>query len=153
MVKQVNQEENLVHDLGEKQKTTGDMSVVFFTIILVVALALGIGGGYFLNGYFGKNSQQASSQTNTSQEAKKGVGILDKKEFPDSVEGVLRQGGVDGEGNFHLERPGGDSQNVYLTSSTVDLSQFIGKKVKVWGKTFQGQKAGWLMDVGYVENL
>jgi hypothetical protein len=43
--------------------------------------------------------------------------------------------------------------NVYLTSSTVDLSPFVGKKVRVWGQTFTGQKAGWLMDVGLVEVL
>ena len=60
---------------------------------------------------------------------------------------------MEGEGSFHLERPGGTSQNVYLTSSTVDLSEYVGKKVKVYGETFQGEKAGWLMDVGLVEVL
>ena len=74
-----------------------------------------------------------------------------KKTFKDSIVGLLKEGGIEGEGNFHLERPGGVSQNVYLTSSTVDLSKYVGKKVKVWGQTFQGQKAGWLMDVGLVE--
>jgi len=47
-----------------------------------------------------------------------------KKTFPDKTEGVLREGGIEGEGNFHLERPGGESQNVYLTSTTVDLELF-----------------------------
>ena len=63
----------------------------------------------------------------------------------------MREGGIEGEGNFHIERPGGKSQNAYLTSSTVDLSVYVGKKVKVWGQTFSGQTAGWLMDVGLVE--
>ena len=76
---------------------------------------------------------------------------LIKKTFKDSAEGIMREGGIDGEGNFHLERPGGLSQNVYLTSTTVDLSDYIGKKVKVWGQTFQADKAGWLMDIGSVE--
>lgn len=83
----------------------------------------------------------------------KKVGISDKKTFKDSAEGILREGGIEGEGNFHLERPGGPSQNVYLTSSVVDLSQFVGKKVRVWGETFASEKAGWLMDVGLVEIL
>ena len=49
---------------------------------------------------------------------------------------------------------GGDaSQNVYLTSSVIDLSKYTGKKVQVWGETFQGQKAGWLMDVGRIKLL
>jgi len=52
-----------------------------------------------------------------------------------------------------LQRTGGESQNVYLTSTAVDLSKFLGKKVRVWGETFQGEKAGWLMDVGLVEVL
>jgi hypothetical protein len=75
------------------------------------------------------------------------------KNFKDQAEGTLKEGGIDGEGNFHLERPGGESQNVYLTSSTVDLSLYVGKKVRVYGQTFAGQKAGWLMDVGLVEVL
>jgi len=25
--------------------------------------------------------------------------------------------------------------------------------VRVWGATFKGQQAGWLMDVGYIETL
>ena len=58
---------------------------------------------------------------------------------------------IEDEGQYHIERPGGVSQNVYLTSTTVDLSQFIGKKIRVWGETFSAQKAGWLMDVGLVE--
>jgi len=87
----------------------------------------------------------AAVQTNTS------AGVVDKKTFKDSAEGVMREGGMEGEGNFHLERPGGISQNAYLTSSTVDLGKYIGKKVKVWGQTFTGQKAGWLMDVGLIE--
>lgn len=92
-----------------------------------------------------------SGEKGTSIQTDKAAGVQDKKTFKDSAEGIMKEGGVDGEGNFHLERPGGVSQNAYLTSSTVDLSKYIGKKVKVWGQTFQGQKAGWLMDVGLVE--
>jgi len=83
----------------------------------------------------------------------KAAGVVDKKIFKDKAEGILKEGGIDGEGNFHLERTGGPSQNVYLTSSTVDLSSYLGKKVRVYGQTFAGQKAGWLMDVGYIEVL
>lgn len=81
------------------------------------------------------------------------VGSSDTKTFKDSTEGVLKAGGIDGEGSHHLERPGGVSQTVYLTSSIVDLDQFIDKKVKVWGETNKARKAGWLMDVGKVEIL
>lgn len=116
--------------------------------ICIVTVILGGIGGYRMvkNSPTVMNSEKgASVQTETSS------GVVDKKTFKDSAEGILKEGGIEGEGNFHLERPGGVSQNAYLTSSTVDLSKYIGKKVKVWGQTFQGQKAGWLMDVGLVE--
>ena len=73
------------------------------------------------------------------------------KTFKDTTTGTLKNGGINGEGQYHLVRPGGDSQNVYLTSSSVDLSKFIDRKIKVWGQTQTAQYAGWLMDVGRVE--
>ena len=73
------------------------------------------------------------------------------KTFKDVAEGTLQKGGIDGEGTHKLIRPGGDSQTVYLTSSVVDLSQYEGKKVKVFGETQKALKEGWLMDVGKVE--
>lgn len=75
-------------------------------------------------------------------------GSADEKAFKDSAEGTLKEGGIEGEGSYHLVRPGGDSQNVYLTSSVLDLEQLVGRKVKVWGQTNDAQRAGWLMDVG-----
>ena len=50
-------------------------------------------------------------------------------------------------------RPGGPSQNVYLTSSVVDLNLFVDHKVQIWGESFAAHKAGWLMDVGRVKIL
>jgi hypothetical protein len=52
-----------------------------------------------------------------------------------------------------LERAGGPSQDVYLTSSTISFDEYVGKKVKVWGETFSAKTAGWLMDVGRLELL
>ena len=81
------------------------------------------------------------------------MGSNDTKTFKDIAEGDLKTGGIDGEGQFHLQRPGGESQNVYLTSSIVDLSAYVGKKVKIWGETHKAQHAGWLMDVGRLKVL
>ncbi len=78
-------------------------------------------------------------------------GSANETEFKDSAEGFLELGGLDGEGSHKLLRAGGISQTVYLTSSVTDLSKFEGMKIKVWGETFKGQKAGWLMDVGRVQ--
>jgi hypothetical protein len=33
----------------------------------------------------------------------------------------------------------------------VDLDEFDGKNVEIWGETVKAQKAAWLMDVGRVK--
>jgi len=123
------------------------MSYISFFTMIAVAVVIGAVFGFGFSRFNKKTTNTSNKTKSTVQSA----GIVDKKTFKDSAEGILREGGIDGEGNFHLERTGGISQNAYLTSSTVDLSNYIGKKVKVWGQTFSGQKAGWLMDVGLVE--
>lgn len=136
-----------MHSLNAEQ-TPKIVALPFVVVIGVVSVLLGIFGAYTMT----KGSVMTSSvDKGTAIQTDKASGVMDKKTFKDSAEGIMREGGVEGEGNFHLERPGGASQNAYLTSSTVDLSKYIGKKVTVWGQTFQGQKAGWLMDVGLVE--
>lgn len=136
---------NLIHTM-ETQETDGFSYTSFFTFV-AVAVVIGAVVGFGFSRLNKKTTNSNSQTKNVTQSS----GVVDKKTFKDSVEGILREGGIDGEGNFHIERPGGVSQNAYLTSSTVDLSSYVGKKVKVWGQTFSGQKAGWLMDVGLVE--
>ena len=135
---------NLIHTLETKEVECMTY-ITFFTLIAVAVII-----GTVLSFSFSRFNKKTTNNSNTKTTAQS-AGVVDKKTFKDSVEGILREGGIDGEGNFHLERPGGVSQNVYLTSTTVDLSNYIGKKVKVWGQTFQAEKAGWLMDVGSVE--
>ncbi len=144
--------EQLIHSLDKKPKAPVPM------IIFIILLALIMGGatGFFSTKVFaGKTVTTTSNGTveteKTADGTPKTAGIKDSKVFKDTAEGTLREGGFEDEGSFHLERPGGKSQYVYLTSSTVDLSQFVGKKVSVMGKTFEAEKAGWLMDVGYIE--
>ena len=122
--------------------------------LVVVALALvvvlvGVGSGWLLSGNktLGVNRGVAPGAKSGSQEA----GIADAATFKDSAEGVLEEGGISGEGTHHLVRPGGDSQNVYLTSTVIDMQSFVGKKVMVWGQTISARKAGWLMDVGKIK--
>ena len=133
-----------MRDLNSSQDS---LPVPKFFIFLVAVVVVGVLSGFI----FSKTKKTTQTQENIKTE--KMAGIADKKTFKDKAEGILKEGGADGEGSFHLERPGGASQNVYLTSSTVDLSQYQGKKVRVWGETFSAQKAGWLMDVGLVELL
>ncbi len=133
-----------VKPLNSSKNVSTPVTLVIICAVILIGAGVGFGAT--------KLSQSASgSSAGPSGDAKEKAGVFDKKTFPDSVEGLLKEGGIGDEGSFHLERPGGESQNVYLTSSTVDLSGYIGKKVKVWGQTFEGEKAGWLMDVGYLE--
>ncbi|OGK62019.1 hypothetical protein A2334_04070 [Candidatus Roizmanbacteria bacterium RIFOXYB2_FULL_38_10] len=140
------QKQSLIHQIDEEVK---GLSIPLFIGIIFGVILLGTGIGFAASRLM---MIKNTSLPNTVK-SNKTAGIVDKKTFKDKVEGKLKEGGIDGEGNFHLERPGGISQNVYLTSSTVDLMQYIGKKIRVHGETFKGQKAGWLMDVGLVEVL
>jgi len=142
-----NTKENLIRGFKSPTKDT-TISTPGFIVLLVIVIVLGV-----VTGFAFRQKKTAVTSESSNEKGKTSVGIADKKTFKDKADGILKEGGMDGEGNFHLERPGGESQNVYLTSTTVDLSQFIGKKVRVWGQTFAGQKAAWLMDVGLVETL
>lgn len=146
-------EEPILHTFNQSNSTSLFSSI--FIIYLLVAVLFGIGSGYALSFANGKTGSSMVNKTTKSLpgETGKTFGSDDTKTYKDSAEGQLKEGGIDGEGQFHLVRPGGDSQNVYLTSSNLDLSQFIGKKIKVWGITQKAQKAGWLMDVGRIEVL
>jgi hypothetical protein len=125
-------------------------------ILGAVAIIAGIGTGYGAFRLRAKSSGESSPAT-TQQVAGDNVqagdvfGIKDDQTFKDSAEGYLEAGGINGEGSHSLLREGGASQTVYLTSSITDLDKLVGMKVKVWGETFKGQKAGWLMDVGRVQ--
>ncbi|OQY67381.1 hypothetical protein B6D29_01840 [Microgenomates bacterium UTCPR1] len=137
---------NMIRDL-DNNKDKSSLPYSKFFIFVAAAALLGLVTGFALTKITKKNSNTTSSST----KSEKTVGIADQKTFKDSAEGILKEGGIDGEGSFHLQRPGGESQNVYLTSTTVDLSHYLGKKVRVWGETFAGEKAGWLMDVGRLD--
>lgn len=144
--------ENILHDF--QPSNTASIFTRTLFIFLITALLLGVGTGYLLSPKgIKKTSTTAPNGSVSSFDKGTVIGSEDTKTFKDTTEGILQNGGIEDEGQFHLVRPGGDSQNVYLTSSIVDLSKFTGKKVKVWGQTQKAQKAGWLMDVGRVEVL
>lgn len=151
--KEKNKDQEVLHEFNQKGEDSMDIKKIVG--VFLVAVVLGIGSGYIL-------ANRSTAGTSVMQGTKEGgglvskgtvVGVKDTKTFKDSAEGVLEEGGIEGEGQYHLVRPGGDSQNVYLTSSIVDLGKFVKRKVKVWGETNAAKSAGWLMDVGRVEVL
>jgi hypothetical protein len=111
---------------------------------------LGVVGAWFLVSKTGKvsNGQKAAPGVEVTS---KGAGKLDPNVKYDEATGDLKDGGIANEGTHHIERDGGPSRFVYLTSSTVDLNAFTGKKVQVWGQTLASKKAGWLMDVAKIQ--
>lgn len=140
-------DEKLTHKFGSVKKLIpAKLLGGAFGIIL-----LGILSGFLLFS-LQKKTLNNNLQTGSSPQTKV-VGSKDQKTFKDSAEGTLEAGGVNGEGTHRLIRPGGESQTVYLTSSVLNMDDFVGKKVRVWGETFAAKKAGWLMDVGKVEVL
>lgn len=124
-------------------------------LLIAIVIILGITSGYLASN--GKKSGGSTIQTGTINSSDITVGSefggKDESVFKDQAIGVIEAGGIDGEGTHKLLREGGASQTVYLTSSTLDLESFNGRKVQIWGETFRAQKAGWLMDVGRLKVL
>lgn len=115
----------------------------------LVVVLLGVGTGWLLSG--SAKSKSEAEVVPGAQQSETEAGLEDESVLPDSAEGVLEEGGIEGEGTHHLIREGGPTKYVYLTSTVIDLESFVGKKVMVWGETLSGKQAGWLMDVGKVK--
>jgi hypothetical protein len=122
-----------------------------FIGVYVVLILLGVGTGYMLSTR--RVSAGVAGQKVTTVKTDKVAGSTDATTFKDSAEGVIEKGGSDGEGSHKLIRDGGPSQTAYLISSVVDLDEYAGKKVRVWGQTMTAKKVSWLMDVGKIERL
>lgn len=145
-------------ELGQNRSPQMKKNLKLYGLIGLLAIAAGIGTGY---GGFALRSQGSSLSPRVTQDIQQvageqiGVGdvfgVDDQDTFRDNAQGYLEAGGINGEGSHRLLRPGGEDQTVYLTSSITDLDPLVGMEVKVYGETFKGQKAGWLMDVGRVE--
>lgn len=136
--------------LENKSPGLGFKEVLLPVIIILLIIAAGGLTGRFL-------ANRGGFLTGGAEviQGSKEVGIKDEKTFRDTASGKLEANGTAevSEGSHKLLRPGGPSQTAYLTSSVIDLDQFVGKCIQVWGETFAAQKAGWLMDVGRAKIL
>lgn len=126
----------------------------FIPILLVlIIVAAGIFSGLVLASR-GKAENQAKSisEEDLSPTQKESFA----QTFRDEAEGTVEKNDeLDkyAQGTHKLLRPGGESQTAFLTSSVLDLDDYVGKKVKVYGETFGSSQVGWLMDVGKVETI
>lgn len=124
-----------------------------FLGVLIASVLLGTTAGYLLATSNKTGTQPSSNGATTSGPAK--AASQDTKTFRDFAEGVIQKVPPPKNPNDYVEgthllvRTGATA--VALTSSVVDLSQYEGKKVKVFGETQKALQSGWLMDVGKVE--
>ncbi|MBI1864064.1 hypothetical protein HYS03_02545, partial [Candidatus Woesebacteria bacterium] len=79
---------------------------LYITVFAILIILAGIASGFFLSNLKKRPSSKLAAPS--AIQTKNEVGITDEKTFKDSAEGVLKEGGIEGEGMFHLERPGGD---------------------------------------------
>lgn len=134
--------EELVHNLK-----TPSPKLLYFGGALLLIIS-GVVVGFLLTKVPGLNKKINGSSTSAMVNTATEIGSMDTATFRDTATGTLEAGGLNGEGTHKLTRDGGPSQTVYLISSIVDLEQYVGKKVQIWGETIKAQRAPWLMDVG-----
>jgi len=124
------------------------LNIVFLSILVVLA---GVITGWLLSGKGNAKSQTSGSEVLKVDKSTGEAGQIDESVEYNEADGMLVDGGIEGEGTHHLERDGGPSKYVYLTSTSIDLQSFVGKKVKVWGQTLSPIHAPWLMDVAKIK--
>lgn len=146
-VNQMNPQVPQTPQMPQRGSGGNKMLPIFVGVFIVVAL--GITSAWLISSkLINKSTPGAAPGVKvTSTEA----GALDSNTKYDNATGELKDGGINGQGTHHLEREGGPSQFVYLTSSVIDLSSFVGKKVQVWGLTLASKKGSWLMDVAKIQ--
>lgn len=130
-------------------------SIVWPALIIIVIIAVGGLTGFWLSSRRGGSQEVTTQSGGVAVQSDKEVGIKDTTVFKDTATGRIeindRQQTF--EGSHKLLRPGGISQTAYLNSSVVDLNDFLGKCVQLWGETHSAQKAAWFMDVGRIKIL
>ena len=137
------------------RQLTTTSSYKIYSMIMVGAVVLGLVVGYMLAVSNSKNPTSGGLLPNGQGSQALTAAQQDNKTFKDFAEGVIQpkpspKSGADySEGAYVLIRQ--NAVPVALTSSVVDLSQYTGKKVKVYGETQKAVKEGWLMDVGKVD--
>lgn len=137
------------HELNKQTAMKKQTNLIVIAVYVVLVL-MGVGTGYLLAGRAGASGSVSAPAVTTSTGGK-AYGSSDTKTFADSAVGTVEKGGIGGEGTHKLIRDGGPTQTACLVSSVLDLDEFVGKKVKVNGKTMDAKTCPWFMDVGRIE--
>ncbi len=140
-------------DKADMNKKSKKITLIISLMALIAGVSTGFGVHRLQSQHSGVETEPTQRVAGDQVKAGDVFGLQEEEIFKDTAIGYLEAGGINGEGSHKLLRPGGKSQTVYLTSTATDLDQLVGMEVKVWGETYRGQQAGWLMDVGKVEVL
>jgi hypothetical protein len=153
-------------DIPNLSKTPASSPATFPLALILIVVVAALLAGFGLSRAFPQskngsslltlnNTKTVSTDTITSADQLK-IGVLygdTQSTFKDSATGTVQKGGINGVGTHTLIRNGGPSQSAALTSSTVDLDLFVGKKVEIKGETNASPKVSWLLDVGTIKIL
>lgn len=143
-------EENVLNPVVPPAMEPKKKGLPLYILLAVLVVGLGVFTGSKIPKVFTKKGTVEIEKGGVipKEEIKKGeeFGVKDPGKADIAI-GVVEKGGIDGEGTHKLLREGGPSQNIYMTSSVLDLDSFVGLKIQIWGETNKAQKAGWLMDV------
>ena len=130
------------------------LSKILPYFVVAVIVALGIGTGLVTSSVQKAKAQNQQAVSLAEEELTPEQQQSFAQTFRDEAEGIIEKNDdfdTYAQGPWKLIRTGGESQTAYLTSSVMDLDEYIGKKVKVYGETFGSGQVSWLMDVGKVE--
>lgn len=133
------------------------MSKVIALVCATLSIILGITAGYALAIRKTQSpvavNELAAEQPATRKIAEQNARELKPNDIRDSAEGTIAlkpQTDIRKQGSHILKRSDAPWP-IYLISSTVDLTQYEGKKVKIYGVTYDGGTKDWHMEVNKVE--
>lgn len=147
---------NIVHQFADSSTKRSFKEIGLPVALILLIIGAGTVTGYWLSrGGSGSTGLKSIGGGEKMVSSKDEMGQKDEDIFPDKARGKVQvNDNADiTEGTHVLQRPGGENQAAYLTSSLVDLDLFVGECVEVWGETFAAQKVAWLMDIGYIKKL
>jgi len=156
-----------IPNLSTTPPATIKPSVTIKPLVIIIFIFSGIFVGFWLSRLLPTTNNQLSSSDSTTSEKAISADTISGKEnveinklygntqktFKDSALGVIKKGGINGEGTHYLEREGGVTQRAALTSSTLDLDLFIDRQVEIHGETNSSTKTSWFLDVGSIKVL
>ncbi|HWA52081.1 MAG TPA: hypothetical protein VG895_03445 [Patescibacteria group bacterium] len=139
-------ENNSSSNIVKPVKSSNIMPMMIGGAIIIIIVGLAVG---FLVSKKNAKTPNPNTKNSSVTVSPTEAGITDVSKYDSNKmpTGILMTGGIKGEGTYHLDSGNGPQHMVYLNSITVDMSQFVGKKVKVWGDTLSAHYAPWLMDV------